>query len=80
MKVQDALYLRDLKNSIDDLEAQGEFTLAFVTDDRGEMAKWAKRFLNSIKTGTPAVYIPDEETVKSWETRSLQFLHDKPKI
>jgi hypothetical protein len=70
------MYLKVFTNSVD-VEAQGEFNLALVTDDFPTMLQWAGRFVKSIKTGTLEVFIPDEETIRDWERKSLQFLQEE---
>lgn len=71
------MYLKDFSNyGIDDQNAKGEFTLALVTEDTDSMIQWARPFLKSIRTGSPEVVIVNEETVREWELKSLQFLEE----
>jgi hypothetical protein len=74
------MLLSTFLSRVEDKEAQGEFTLALVTDDYSEMVRWAKRFTDSIRTGSPESHIPDESQIREWEQKSLQFLEEKPSL
>jgi hypothetical protein len=55
---------------------KGAFITALEYGDVSAMRRWAKPFLESIRTGKPKGFIPDDALIRFWEERSKVFVEE----
>jgi hypothetical protein len=67
------MYLKTNTYSVEQ-KPRGAFITALEYGDVSAMRRWARPFLATIRTGRPQVRIPDEDTIRLWEARSLVFV------